>query len=94
MTLDDLQKQLSEHEQDVIDRLGRIETKLDSDFRALYGNGQPGLITKHVQLEQRVTSLEQTARTQSGLVGKLAVFLAWLITTIIAAYAAFFKHTT
>lgn len=94
MTLDDLQKQLTEHEADVIDRLGRIETKLDSDFRALYGNGQPGLITKHVQLEQRVSALEQAARTQSGVAGKVILFLAWLITTIIAAYAAFFKHTT
>ena len=33
---------LTNFEKEVIDRLGRIETKLDNDFRALHGNGQPG----------------------------------------------------
>lgn len=89
MTLDDLHKLMIEHETDVIDRLGRIETKLDSDFRALYGNGQPGLVTKHVQLEQRVSALEQAARTQSGIAGKISIGIAWLITTAIAIYNLF-----
>lgn len=85
---------LTDFEKEVIDRLGRIETKLDNDFRALHGNGQPGLIEKTQKLEQRVKSLEDMAKTQSGIAGKVIVGLAWLITTIIAAYAAFFKHTT
>lgn len=91
MTLDDLHKLMIEHETDVIDRLGRIETKLDSDFRALYGNGQPGLVTKHVQLEQRVSALEQAARTQSGIAGKVILGAAWLVTTAIALYNLFRK---
>lgn len=77
---------LTNFEKDVIDRLGRIETKLDNDFRALHGNGQPGLIEKTQKLEQRVKSLEDMAKTQSGIAGKVIVGLAWLVTTAIAFY--------
>ena len=42
---------LNEFERDVIDRLGRIETKLDNDYKALHGNGKPGRL-------DRVTALE------------------------------------
>ena len=45
---------VSEFEKDVIDRLGRIETKLDNDFHALHGNGKPGLIEKVAALEEKV----------------------------------------
>lgn len=77
---------LTDFEKEVIDRLGRIETKLDNDFRALHGNGQPGLIEKTQKLEQRVKSLEDMAKTQSGIAGKVIVGLAWLVTTAIAFY--------
>lgn len=77
---------LTDFEKEVIDRLGRIETKLDNDFRALHGNGQPGLIEKHTDLEHRVATLEQMAKTQSGIAGKVIVGLAWLVTTLIACY--------
>ena len=86
MTIDDLNKQLAAFERDVIDRLGRIEVKLDNDYRAIHGNGQPGLLEKHTALEQRVASLEQTARTQSGIAGKITVGIAWIVTTSIALY--------
>lgn len=46
---------LNEFERDVIDRLGRIETKLDNDYKALHGNGKPGLL-------DRVTALETQTR--------------------------------
>ena len=80
---------LTDFEKEVIDRLGRIETKLDNDFRALHGNGQPGLIEKTQKLEQRVKSLEDMAKTQSGIAGKVIVGLAWLVTTAIAFYNLF-----
>lgn len=80
---------LTNFEKEVIDRLGRIETKLDNDFRALHGNGQPGLIEKTQKLEQRVKSLEDTAKTQSGIAEKVIVALAWLVTTAIAFYNLF-----
>ena len=80
---------LTDFETDVIDRLGRIETKLDNDFRALHGNGQPGLIEKHEKLEQRVKSLEDMAKTQSGIASKVVIGIAWLVTTAIAFYNLF-----
>lgn len=77
---------LTDFEKEVIDRLGRIETKLDNDFRALHGNGQPGLLEKHEKLENRVSSLEQRVDTQSGIAGKVVIGVAWLVTTAIALY--------
>ena len=82
---------LTDFETDVIDRLGRIETKLDNDFRALHGNGQPGLIEKHEKLESRVKTIEDAMKTQSGIAGKVIIGLAWLITTAIAFYNLFRK---
>ena len=82
---------LTDFETDVIDRLGRIETKLDNDFRALHGNGQPGLIEKHEKLESRVKSIEDAMKTQSGIAGKVVIGLAWLVTTAIALYNLFRK---
>ena len=49
---------MTEFERDVIDRLGRIETKLDSDYRALHGNGKPGLIDRVASVEQRLLVTE------------------------------------
>jgi len=82
---------LTDFETDVIDRLGRIETKLDNDFRALHGNGQPGLIEKHEKLESRVKSIEDAMKTQSGIAGKVIIGFAWLVTTAIAVYNLFRK---
>lgn len=82
---------LTDFETDVIDRLGRIETKLDNDFRALHGNGQPGLIEKHEKLESRVKTIEDAMKTQSGIAGKVIIGLAWLVTTAIAFYSLFRK---
>ena len=82
---------LTDFETDVIDRLGRIETKLDNDFRALHGNGQPGLIEKHEKLESRVKSIEDAMKTQSCIAGKVIIGLAWLVTTAIAFYNLFRK---
>lgn len=82
---------LTDFEKEVIDRLGRIETKLDNDYHALHGNGQPGLIVKHEKLENRVQALAQKVDTQSGIAGKLVIGIAWLVTTAIALYNLFRK---
>lgn len=51
--------------------------------KAINGNGRPGLI-------ERVTTLE----TQASGAGKNVTAVGWIITTLIAMYAAFFKHTS
>ena len=40
-------------------KLGEIDTKLNADYRALHGNGTPGLVDKHNELEKKVLALEQ-----------------------------------
>lgn len=54
-------------ERDVIDRLGRIETKLNADFATLHGNGQPGLVQKQAALETRVSAIEFTCKSREPL---------------------------
>lgn len=82
---------MSNFEQEVIDRLARIETKLDADYRALHGNGKPGLIEELDCVKHRVQSLEDYHKTHDKGAGKLAQIVGWIATTAIAAYAAF-KH--
>lgn len=38
--------------------LGEISVKLNADYKAIYGNGQPGLIAKHNELHEKVIMLE------------------------------------
>lgn len=49
---------MTEFEKEVIDRLGRIETKLDTDGRHLYGNGKPGLVDRITAVESDVAVLK------------------------------------
>ena len=46
-------------------QLGEIITKLNADYRALYGNGKKGLLDEHHDLELRVQQVEQ-ANTPSN----------------------------
>lgn len=83
---------MTKFEQDVIDRLGRIETKLDADYRALHGNGRPGVVEQTQDLTRRLGAVEDrlAAAEKSG---RHAVgFVAWVIATATAVYAAFFKN--
>lgn len=49
-------------------KLGEIDTKLNADYRALHGNGSPGLVEKHNELEKRVQAVEQAqSPSNSGL---------------------------
>ena len=79
---------MNDFEKDVIDRLARIENSLKNDMKALYGNGKPGLVDKVGELEKRLSILE----SKSNWIGDTIAAVAWLATTLIAGYAAFFKH--
>ncbi len=68
---------VSEFEKDVIDRLGRIETKLDNDFHALHGNGKPGLIEKVAALEEKVNLMMQKSKWYRE-------WLGWIVATGLA----------
>ena len=92
---------MRDFEREVIDRLGRIETKLDADYRALHGNGRPGVIDRMATLESKIALLEDDQTpTNSELDIRLkgvedrhdnsdkhrSAFLEWL--AIIAAWLA------
>ena len=71
----------SDFEREVIERLTSIEVKLDADYRALHGNGKPGLL-------DRVNKLENSMYAGGFLYRTVVSFVAWLIAIAVAVYAA------
>lgn len=71
----------SDFEREVIERLTSIEVKLDADYRALHGNGKPGLL-------DRVNKLENSMYAGGFLYRTVVSFVAWLIAIAVAIYAA------
>ena len=68
-------------EREVIERLTSIEVKLDADYRALHGNGKPGLL-------YRVNKLENSMYAGGMLYRAVVSVIAWVITLAVAVYAA------
>lgn len=79
---DALKDSISELEKSVVE----LKDHLDADYLALHGNGKPGLIANHQDLEKRVHTLEMRVDTQSGVASKIVIAVAWLVTTAIAFY--------
>lgn len=68
-----------------------IKTKLESDYRALYGNGHPGLIEDVANLKRDMAILRaKQSWFGSSLAGWLSL-LAWLITTTVSILAVLKK---
>lgn len=69
---------------DIYADVREIKTKLESDYRALYGNGQPGLVAKVASIERELAvARARSSWWGSALAGWLSI-LAWLVTTTIA----------
>lgn len=51
----------------------------------LHGDGKTGLVSRVTALETHLDETKQQSKNSTS-------WIAWLITTIIAAYAAFVKH--
>ena len=68
-------------EKEVIERLTSIEVKLDADYRALHGNGKPGLL-------DRVNKMENSMYAGGMLYRAVVSFVAWIMTLAVALYAA------
>lgn len=74
---------MNQFESEVIDRLGRIEEKIDADFRILHGSGTAdGLIGRVGKLESRLQSVEECGKYKLRFWGTLAAVGAFLITII------------
>lgn len=68
-------------------KVREIDTKLESDYRALYGNGQPGLVAKVASIEQDVAVIKaKQSWWGSAIAGWLSV-IAFIITTVISIIA-------
>lgn len=78
--------------QTVAEELSAMNEQLKTLFNSvqeikdmLHGDGKTGLVSRVTALETRMDENKQQTKNSSS-------WIAWLITTIIAAYAAFVKH--
>lgn len=72
---------------DIYADVREIKTKLESDYRALYGNGQPGLVAKVAELQKELAVIKaKQSWWGSAIAGWLSV-IAFIITTIISILA-------
>ena len=68
-----------------------IKAKLDSDYRALYGNGHPGLIEEVANLKRDLAILKaKQSWFGTALAGWLSV-IAWLVTTTVSVVSIILK---
>ena len=81
---DDLKNALSTLEKTVV----TLKDHLDADYSALHGNGKPGLLAEHQDLEKRVHTLELKDESNRGFTAWILNFIAWVVTTVVAVYAA------
>lgn len=74
----------SDFEKEVIDRLARIETKLDADYRALHGNGHPGLIERVADLETAMEEQKSRHKWWRELAGWVAAAVTVAMSTVLS----------
>ena len=68
-------------------KVSEIDTKLENDYRALYGNGKPGLIADVAELQKELAVIKaKQSWWGSAIAGWLSV-IAFIITTIISIIA-------
>ena len=79
--------------QTVAEELSAMNEQLKTLFNSvqeikdmLHGDGKTGLVSRMTALETRMDNADKQTTNNNS-------WIAWLITTIIAAYAAFFKHS-
>lgn len=83
---------MTKFEQDVIERLSRIEERLKNDFYTIHGNGKPGIVDKVQNITTRVEHLESREKERSRHTGIIAGVIGFVVNAIIALYAAL-KHS-
>lgn len=77
----------------VAESLASIDEQLKTLFKSvqeikglLHGDGRTGLVSRVTALETRLDETKQQSKSSVSWIG-------WIVTTAIAAYAAFVKHT-
>ncbi|OQA82185.1 MAG: hypothetical protein BWY31_03327 [Lentisphaerae bacterium ADurb.Bin242] len=80
---------MTRFERDVIDRLGRIETRLEQVTGTLQGDGQPGLVREVGELEKRIQSLEEIQASEKRQVGRIAAIVTLILNSALSIGAWF-----
>lgn len=62
---------IDEFQKDVIDRLARIEEAINNDYKALHGNGKPGLLDRVARLETQAGLVEAQQQTLHELTARV-----------------------
>ncbi len=79
---------MTSFEKEVIERLSRIEERLQNDYHALHGNGKPGILETVQNITSRLTVLETKEKAKQNHTGIFAAVVAYLVNAAIAIYAA------
>lgn len=73
--------------------IAEIKTKMDADYRALYGNGKPGLLSGMAELDKRMTAMEgavksilESRRRNWGMVVAIAAWVASVLVNLFSAW--------
>lgn len=72
---------------DIYADVREIKTKLESDYRALYGDGHSGLVKDVETLKQDMAVMKARYSWFGSSVAGWASVIAWLVTTCIAVAA-------
>ena len=73
--------------------IAEIKVKVSSDYRAIYGNGKPGLLEDMKNITERVVTLEAKEKERQHHYGVLAGVIGFIINSALAIWAAL-KHQT
>lgn len=65
--------------------LGKINTKLDADYRAIHGNGRPGLMQQVADQQVRIARLEEKNASR----GTLWIVLGFILNAAVSLAALF-----
>ena len=73
---------------DIRETLAGIKVKIESDYRAIYGNGKPGLIEDMKNITERVVTLEAKEVERQKHYGVFAGIIGFIVNAALAIYAA------
>lgn len=66
--------------------LAEIKVKLDADYKALHGDGQPGLVSQVASLDKRISNVEMEISSSQKHSGTFWIVVGFIINALIALY--------
>ena len=76
--------------------IAEIKTKMDADYRALYGNGKPGLLSDMAELERRMLTMENAVSairdSRKRNWGMVVAIAAWVASAAVNIIGAWIQH--